>query len=56
MDYNTNIRAVIASFYVGSGGLDIGLILSAQGIAEGKFWDQGILQRYVKVLIVSPIM
>ena len=40
MDYTANIRAIIASFYVGTGGLDIGLILSAQGIAGGKSWEK----------------
>ena len=40
MDYSANIRAVIASFYVGTGGLDVGLINACQGIAGGKNWEQ----------------
>lgn len=40
MDYTANIRSIIGSFYVGTGGLDIGLILSAQGITGGKFWEK----------------
>ena len=33
-DYVVNLRAILSSFYVGTGGLDIGLMHSAQGIAE----------------------
>ena len=40
MDYSVNIRAVISSFYVGTGGLDIGLINSAQGIKGGENWEK----------------
>ena len=40
MDYSVNIRAVISSFYVGTGGLDIGLINSAQGIEGGENWEK----------------
>ena len=40
MDYSANIRAIIASYYVGTGGLDIGLVNACQGIAGGKNWEQ----------------
>ena len=40
MDYSVNIRAVVSSFYVGTGGLDIGLINSAQGIEGGENWEK----------------
>ena len=36
MDYYVNIRTVLSSFYVGNGGLDVGLINSAQGIVGGE--------------------
>ena len=36
MDYSANICAVIASFYVGTGGLDVGLINACQGISGGN--------------------
>ena len=38
MEYAMNIRAVVALFYVGTGGLDVGLINSAQGIKGGRNW------------------
>ena len=40
MDYSVNIRAVLSSFYVGTGGLDIGLIHSAQGIQGSENWEK----------------
>ena len=40
MDYTSNLRTVLASFYVGTGGLDISLINSCQGIGGGKNWEQ----------------
>ena len=40
MDYAVNIRAVVASFYVGTGGLDIGLINSVQGIKGSGNWEK----------------
>ena len=40
MDYTANIRAILASFYVGTGGLDVSLINSCQGISGGKNWEQ----------------
>ena len=40
MDYTANICAVNSSFYVGTGGLDVGLVNSCQGIAGGKNWEQ----------------
>ena len=39
MDYTANICAVVASFYVGTGGLDVGLINLVQGIKGGKNWE-----------------
>ena len=39
MDYTVNIRAVVASFYVDTVGLDVGLINSVQGIKGGKNWE-----------------
>ena len=40
MDYTTNVRAIISSFYVGTGGLDIGLGHSCLGIRGGKNWEK----------------
>ena len=39
LDYTANIRAVVASFYVGTGGLDVGSVNLVQGIKEGKNWE-----------------
>ena len=49
MDYVVNIRASIASFYVGTGGLNISLVNSAQGIEGGENWERNF-SRY------SPIV
>ena len=35
-DYLVNIRAIVSSFYVGTRGLNIGLINSCQGIAGSE--------------------
>ena len=40
MDYSVNVRAILASFYIGTGGMDIGLVNSCQGIAGGKSWEK----------------
>ena len=40
MDYTVNVRAILASFYIGTGGMDIGLVNSCQGIAGGKSWEK----------------
>ena len=40
MDYAVNVRAILASFYIGTGGMDIGLVNSCQGIAGGKSWGK----------------
>ena len=40
MDYAMNIRAVAASFYIGTSGLDIRLINSVQGIKGGGKWEK----------------
>ena len=37
-DYEVNLRAILSSFYVGTGGLDIGLINSCQGISGSENW------------------
>ena len=42
MDYSVNLRSVLSSFYVGTGGLDIGLINSAQGIQGGENWEKTV--------------
>ena len=42
--YAVNIRAVISLFYASTGGLDIGLINSAQGIAGGENWEKTFTQ------------
>ena len=39
MDYATNIRAILASYYVGTGGLDIGMVNAIQGIEGTKNWE-----------------
>ena len=39
-DYSVNIRAILSSFYVGTGGLDIGLINSCQGIGGSENWER----------------
>ena len=38
-DYAVNVRAIIVSFYVGTGGLDIGLITSCLGLEGGRSWE-----------------
>ena len=40
MDYAINMRAILATFYIGTGGMDIGLVNSCQGIAGGKSWGK----------------
>ena len=42
-DYTVNIRAILSSFYVGTGGLHIGLVNTCQGIADSENWDQSYL-------------
>ena len=38
--YAVNICAILSSFYVGTGGLDIGLINSCQGISGSENWER----------------
>ena len=40
MDYSVNVRAIISSFYIGTGGLDIGLNASCLGLKGGKSWER----------------
>ena len=40
MDYSANVWAIISSFYLGTGGLDIGLGHSCLGIKGGKNWEK----------------
>ena len=40
VDYAVNVRAILSSFYIGTGGMDIGLVNSCQGIAGGKSWEK----------------
>ena len=40
MDYAVNVRAILSLFYIGTGGMDIGLVNSCQGIAGGKSWER----------------
>ena len=40
MDYIVNVRVILASFYIGTGGLDIGLVNSCQVISGGKSWGK----------------
>ena len=40
MDYSANVRAIISSFYLGTGGLDIGLGHSCLDIKGGKNWEK----------------
>ena len=40
MDYAANVRAILSSIYIGTGGLDIGLVNSCQGITCGKSWEK----------------
>ena len=47
MDYAVNIR--VFSFYVGTGGLDIELLSSAQGIPGGESW-KNTFTRYLPVI------
>ena len=49
MDYAVNVRAVLASFYIETGGLDIGLENSCQGMAGGKSWEQTFTRHSPKV-------
>ena len=49
MDYAVNVRAVLASFYIGTGGMDIGLASLCQGIAGGKSWERTFTRHSPKV-------
>ena len=49
MDYAVNVRAILASFYIGTGGMDIGLVNSCQGIAGGKSWEKNFSTHSPKV-------
>ena len=49
MDYSVNVRAVLASFYIGTGGMDIGLVNSCQGIAGGKSWEKTFYNHSPKI-------
>ena len=40
MDYTVNVRSILSSFYIGTGGMDIGLINSCLGVAGGKSWEK----------------
>ena len=40
LDYEINVRAIVASFYIGTGGMDIGLVGSCLGLKGGKSWKQ----------------
>ena len=42
LDYAVNIKAIISSFYVGTGGLDIGLDNSCLSINGGKNWEKAL--------------
>ena len=53
-DYAVNIRSIVASFYVGTGGLDVGLIQSCQGIPGGKNWEK-LFTRHSKEVCKSII-
>ena len=39
-DYAVNICAIVASSYAGTGGIDVGLMLSCQGIPGGENWEK----------------
>ena len=54
MDYSINIQVVISLVYVGTGGLNIGLIHSAQGIEGGKNWGKTFT--YNSLLICEAII
>ena len=49
MDCAVNVRAVLASFYIGTGGMDIGLANLCQGIAGGKSWERTFTRHSPKV-------
>ena len=48
-DYAVNIRSIVASFYIGTGGLDVGLIQSCQGIPGGENWKKSFTWHLKKV-------
>ena len=49
MDYSVNVRSIISSFYIGTGGQDIGLVNSVQGLEGSTNWEQSFT-RYSKVI------
>ena len=49
MDYSVNVRAIISSFYIGTGGLDIGLNASCLGLKGGKSWERTFNRHSKKV-------
>ena len=40
LDYEVNIWAMIAAFYIGTGGFDIGEVVGMVGLPGGKGWER----------------
>ena len=53
MDHFVNIRKVVASFYVGTGGIDIGLMMTAVGDGGESLGKclVGTLKKYAVVVL-----
>ena len=49
LDYEINVRAIVASFYIGTGGMDIGLVGSCLGLKGGKSWEKTFTRHSPKI-------
>ena len=48
-DYEINVRGIIASLYIGTGGMDIGLVASCLGLKGGKYWERTFTRHSKKI-------
>ena len=57
VDYEINLRAMMAAFYCGTGGQDIAKALSFLGIPGGKSWEQAFTRHSPKMCdIISSVV
>ena len=57
VDYEINLRAMMAAFYCGTGGADIAKALSFIGIPSGKSWEQAFTRHSPKMCeIISSVV
>ena len=57
VDYEINLRAMMAAFYCGTGGQDISKALSFLGIPSGKSWEQAFTRHSPKMCdVISSVV